>query len=969
MLKKNVTLLAVVFLTLGLVAQAPQRMSYQAVIRNSGGELVSNQMVSMRISILQGSATGTTVYVETQTPMTNANGLVSIEIGGGAGFETIDWANGSYFLKIEIDPSGGIDYTISGTTQLLSVPYALHAKTAEMAIRSTTETDPIFRASPAFGIEAMNLTNWSTAYSWGNHASEGYLKSFTETDPIFGRHVSSQLTTALIDNWNSAYSWGNHASEGYLKSYTETDPVFSTSFAKQITDIGSGKIITDEERTKLNGISPEAEVNVQPNWLSANPFADDYILNKPILAPIAISGKYADLVNTPFNIALPSDGQLLKYNSTSGLWENWTPGFLTSFTEVDPFFNTSTARLITNAGSGRVITDDERTGLMTNNTLLSSSPGIVASGKAVIVDNNRDVSSFRNLTANGTINANGITSTGSSIFDNLTINNVLALNPIDAPTTAPEEGQLYIDKNDHKIYCYLNGEWSQLMIANSPVLVTSGITNISFNSATCGGDITSDRGSDVSARGVCWSTTENPTILGNRTTDGAGTGVFQSNIVGLTENTTYYVRAYATNRIGTSYGDQKSFITTPALPIVTTSSIADITQTSATSGGNISYDGGASITARGVCWSTSSNPTIADTKTTDGTGTGVYTSNLTGLTGNTTYYVRSYATNSVGTSYGSEVNFKTSPVLPTVTTSNISVASSTTALTGGNVLNDGGASVVARGVCWSTNENPTIDDDKTTDGTGMGSFISNLTGLVGNTNYYLRAYATNSIGTKYGEEKSFITNVDPEGTFIDIRDNREYKWVRIGTQTWMAENLAYLPAVSPSSENSLTSPVYYVYGYEGTDIIVAKATANYDLYGTLYNWQAAQTACPAGWHLSSDEEWKTMEIFLGMSQSDADATGWRASGNVGNKLKEEGTSHWESNSGATNSSGFTALPGGYRLIDVGFHALGTGALGWSSSEYDASLAWRRALWCNYSSVYRGYDDKRYGFTVRCVKGN
>ena len=164
-MKKLITFCAAVLMTASVFAQTPQKMSYQAVIRNNSNALVSNQAVGMQISILQGSISGTAVYVETQTPTTNANGLVSVEIGAGTvvsgTFNTIDWANGPYFIKTETDPTGGTSYTITSTSQLLSVPYALHAKTAESVTGGITETDPIFGASVASGITGTDTTNWN----------------------------------------------------------------------------------------------------------------------------------------------------------------------------------------------------------------------------------------------------------------------------------------------------------------------------------------------------------------------------------------------------------------------------------------------------------------------------------------------------------------------------------------------------------------------------------------------------------------------------------------------------------------------------------------------------------------------------------------------------------------------------------------------------------------------------------------
>ena len=295
-------------------------------------------------------------------------------------------------------------------------------------------------------------------------------------------------------------------------------------------------------------------------------------------------------------------------------------------------------------------------------------------------------------------------------------------------------------------------------LSSLPVVTTSAVTNIAQTTATCGGNVTSEGGASVTARGVCWSTSPNPTIGGSHTTNGTGTGSFTSSITGLTSGTTYYVRAYATNSNGTAYGEEKSFTTTAATPTVTTNTVSNVTTTTATCGGNVTSDGGASVTARGVCWATTQNPTVSGSHTTNGTGTGSFTSSISGLSKGTTYYVRAYATNSKGTSYGEQKTFTTSTSVPTVTTNDVSNVTTTTATCGGNVTDNGGASVTARGVCWSTSQNPTVSGSHTTDGTGTGTFTSNLTGLTANTTYYVRAYATNSKGTSYGEQKTFTTS-------------------------------------------------------------------------------------------------------------------------------------------------------------------------------------------------------------------
>lgn len=281
--------------------------------------------------------------------------------------------------------------------------------------------------------------------------------------------------------------------------------------------------------------------------------------------------------------------------------------------------------------------------------------------------------------------------------------------------------------------------------------VTSSAT-ITATTATVSGNITNDGGDPITARGVVYGTNPNPTISDSKTNDGTGIGSFTSTISGLSPGKTYYVRTYATNSVGTSYGDQITFTTPATLSSITTTSASAITATTVTSGGNISSDGGAAITARGVCWGTATSPTIANFKTTDGTGTGTFTSAITGLVPGTTYYARAYATSSAGTSYGNEISFKTTANLPTITTTAASVITTSSITTGGNISADGGGSVTSKGVCWSTTSSPTTSNSKTSDGTGTGSFTSNITGLNTNTVYYVRAYATNSGGTAYGNE-------------------------------------------------------------------------------------------------------------------------------------------------------------------------------------------------------------------------
>ena len=295
-----------------------------------------------------------------------------------------------------------------------------------------------------------------------------------------------------------------------------------------------------------------------------------------------------------------------------------------------------------------------------------------------------------------------------------------------------------------------------------PTVKTTAASSVTETSAVTGGNVTSDGNASVTERGVVYATTQNPTTANTKVASGSGTGSFVCNLSGLQPNTKYYVRAYAVNSKGTAYGEEITFITNKSisLPIVTTAAATSVTESSAVTGGNVTSDGNATVTERGVVYATTQNPTTANTKVASGSGTGSFVCNLSGLQPNTKYYVRAYAINSKGTAYGEEVSFTTNKqiVLPTVKTTAASSVTETSAVTGGNVTSDGNASVTERGVVYATTQNPTTANTKVASGSGTGSFVCNLSGLQPNTKYYVRAYAINSKGTAYGEEITFITN-------------------------------------------------------------------------------------------------------------------------------------------------------------------------------------------------------------------
>lgn len=470
-MKRILTLLAFALISTCVWAQVPQKMSYQAVIRNSSNTLVTNTSVGIKISVLQGSSAGTAVYVETHTTATNANGLVSLQIGGGTivsgTFASINWANGPYFIKTETDPTGGTNYSISGTTELLSVPYALSAG----------------QSSPAPGNAVGDMQYW-------------------------------------------------------------------------------------------NGTS----------W---------------VLLPIGTAG------------------QVLKVNSNIPQWTTPTQGV----------------------------------------------PSIVT---------------------------------------------------------------------------------------------TDGVSDIKAKQATLTGTVTNDGGEFVITRGFCFGISNNPTVTNGAITTGNGIGTFTANLTGLSINTTYYVRAFATTTAGTSYGSALSFTTTSGIAVLTTTPVTNVAACGADTGGTITSDGGDEITNSGVCYNTSPNPTFADDYV-YGTGN-PFTVSLYTSQPNTVYYYRAFVQNSTGTYYGNQLSFTTQNFTATVVTNAVTDIHSCSATLNMNFTPTFPNAVDSYGFCYGITPLPTLQDTQI--GLSSGTFTATTYCLQSNTTYYVRAFILNCNGIKYGNQISFTTPND-----------------------------------------------------------------------------------------------------------------------------------------------------------------------------------------------------------------
>jgi uncharacterized protein (TIGR02145 family) len=659
-------------------------------------------------------------------------------------------------------------------------------------------------------------------------------------------------------------------------------------------------------------------------------------------------------------------------------------------------------------------------------------------------------------------------------------------------------------------------------VITPPTVTTDSVmvTHTLITMVTCGGDVVSDGGAPILTRGVCWSTSPNPTVEDSHTFNGDSLGSFTSTLIGLMANTTYYVRAYATNEEGIAYGNEVVFsmqptdsvpiaAPCPGIPVVTDIEgnvyntvligaqcwMRENLRTAHYSDGaalslngcydhsnssipledrglfynwNVAMRGASSSNTnpsgvQGVCpigwhlpsyaewtqfsdylesqslfvcgdypaavgkslssptgwWNNSQLCTVGNSQSTNNvTGfsavpVGLWKFTLDdfaeqGVTAlfwsTTTYYsfarVRylSYV-NDVFFNYEEDKAYGLSVrclrdslggsghtvFLPTVTTDSVSNVTANSATCGGVATTDGGATIVGRGVCWGTSENPTIAGNHTSDSTGLGPFTSHITGLSAGTTYYVRAYVTNSIGTTYGMTMAFTTEPPtpnnqpcPNAPWVLDYEGNSYNTIQIGNQCWMRENLRSTyyadgePIPAGNSNTSYTNPYYYD---SGISIPLVER-------GYLYNWPAVmhgassteanpsgvQGICPDGWHLPSNAEWSQLINYLGsvsdyccgsnntfVAKAMASQSGWQSSFNSCtpgyNQL-------------LNNLSGFGAVP-----VSNYNGTPGLNAVFWSSSAESATsnLARCRTIDCNASIVWQGLSHKDVGISVRCLR--
>ena len=1060
-MKRIILFILVGFIQFTLIAQTPKFFSYQAVVRDNSGALLINQPMDIQITISNTSSITSPVYKEKHiSKLTNANGLLILEVGKGDSvfgtFSGINWSSGNYHIFADISYfSGGMDFTIQTSSQIASVPFALFAangggsgtpgpagsdgKTVLSGLQNpdvtignvgdfyiNTNTFQIFGPKTVAGwgnptsligpqgqlgaqgppgnqgppgtsgqgipVQAnspgdmlyWNGSQWLIIPAGSNGQNLTFCNGVPQWGPCTNFPVLTTSTPTLITT-NSAYCGGVITNDGG-SNITDRGICYATtpnpglSDNKIISGMGVGTFTT-----QIQNLLPNTTYYVKAYAINTHgtAFGNQQIFTtlasttQPVISTYAISNITSNSASGGGNISTDGGSPVTARGICWG-------------TTTNP---TITANQYTSDGSGtgtfvstlggltpatiyyvRVYATNSSGTYYGNQESFTTSAIVLPQISTTAVSN----VTTESATSGGTIINNGsalITSKGvcwSSTNQTPTISDLKTINGTGNATFIS-----YLTGLSHSTVCHLRAyaitDVAGVIYGNTitfstdtifkPTLTTNAVVNPSATTAVSGGNISSDGGGAVTERGVCYGVNPNPIYTDSKTSDGTGIGNFTSNISGLSQGTQYYVRAYAKNIAGISYGNQLTFNTLNyGDAVLTTNSTSGVTSNSAISGGNITFDGNSPITARGVCWSTAPNPNIVGNKTTNGNGIGNFTSNITGLNPATTYYVRAYATNVLGTYYGNQQFFTTNASVataPVVTTAAITGITTTAAVSGGNVSSEGGSAVTARGICWNTQPNPKLNNFKTANGSGSGSFTSQLSGLAPNTTYYVRAYAINSTDTAFGTEINFNTlnSGGSSGVVTDI-DGNAYDTVVIGTQIWLKQNLKTTKFSNGNPISLITDATQWSNVDTAAYTNFNNSTANPSNYGKLYNYYVVsdtRKVCPIGWHVPTLPEWNVLITYLGGSTV------------AGGKLKEIGTTNWLTpNTGASNSSNFTALPAGKRGSTGSFTASGE-----STSFWTATITSNRGIYeslnFDQANIVESDHSFRNGLSIRCIK--
>jgi len=945
-MKRVFAVFASVLFIVSLLALTPQKIYFQAVIRDASNNIVVSHSVGMQISILQGSVDGTPIYLEVQTPTTDLNGIVSIEIGGGPDFNAINWSTGSYFIKTETDPTGGTNYTLTGTSQLISVPYALHSHTADSLTGVISETDPIFIVSPAFAITTSNIDNWNAAYSWGNHAGLYSLLGHTHPYlPLIGGEMSNtnlvtNLNTDLLDGQHGSFYAPAKGSDNYISN--QDSSAQSASF--KISGNGSfgGKVYVNGIQTifvpNLTDFDGSLVIGDGGSFLSKSPPFSPSGFNTHIAKQNTFVGIGAGFSNTTGNqntfvgkaagysntvgdqstfIGMYA-GQLNTtgwFNTFVGAWAGYqnTTGNLNAFMGTDcgnynttgsensffgnaaggfnttgnqnaffgrtagysnsadgnSFFGRSAGTTTTTGGNnsffglnagynnltgesncffGYYASIFNTTG--SHNSFFGERSGMyVTSGSSNIGIGSYSASSLKKgnyntflgtgagsneLQKSDAINSMALgygaytTADNQVVIGNDSITQTLLRGNVGIGTTIPTEllhvvgsgsaKALKVETTSrHAAFIELSSNSGELitrlqsnsktgfvgtMTNNRFDIYSNGIERISADTTgnvgigySSGSEITNNKlavNGNIYANGTITAIGGNSTAWNTAYSWGNHAGLYRpisyvpswseisSNPFSITSAVNDQLLKY-NSTTGKWENWTPNFLTvfTETDPTftawdktsgisITASQVNDF-QTSVTNNVAVlantaknSYPDSDKTKLAGIEAGAQKNVN-ADWNATSGDGKILNKPNITvgNNLGDMQYWNGTAWVLVPAGQPGQFLQFTASStpqwttVLPILTTATVSSATANSVISGGNIISSGGGTITERGVCWSTLPDPTISDSKTTNGTGTGTFASLLTGLTAGTTYYIRAYATNSSFTAYGNEVRF----------------------------------------------------------------------------------------------------------------------------------------------------------------------------------------------------------------------
>ena len=646
--------------------QIPTGIPFQGIAKDYNGNPVNERKIYIQTNIIAGTINGKNIYTEEHETTTDAIGVFSIPIGNGRRTQgtirlltEINWEDGPFYLGIQlaITPNAPVqnwqyqnNWINMGTTSLGIVPYAYYSLQTS-------------------GLQAK-LNASDTANMLRNYVKVQVIKLL---DSAISSKLSAKDTSVMLAPYTKSASV---VIERVKDTIVIAQPVFNSmpviSFSGEYDSLKNKPILFSGEYDSLKNkpilFSGEYDsLKNKPILFSGNYSS---LINKPILfsgeydslknKPILFSGNYTSLINKP--ILFSGEYDSLKNKPT--LFDGNYTSLINKPILFDGDFNTLINKPSLFSGDYNNLTNKpvlSLTGDITNNGNITSlinsgvSSGTYGSGLAIPIIS---------VDEKGRITSATTSAISPYSFPNKTSAQKNAMTGISTGTViwcsdCGTRGQMQV---------YNGYEWTDLTgaaaLTNSISFGSISSSNISSSTASITTSINTDGGASISSKGIVWNTSINPTIsLSTKTNSGTGTGTFSESITGLSASTVYYVRTFATNANVTVYGNEISFTTTGVTPSLTTTAASNTTINSFTTGGTISSDGGNLVTYRGVCWSTSSNPTINDNRILSGTGTGTFTITLSNLNVATTYYVRSFATNSAGTSYGNERIITTSSLV------------------------------------------------------------------------------------------------------------------------------------------------------------------------------------------------------------------------------------------------------------------------------------------------------------------